>query len=80
VSGEHSWESALASERAAVDPNKTRPVADLLAAEFVLRAVIDNDEAVDAVLALYGAGFVLIAPQRLAEAAMERERAARGKR
>jgi hypothetical protein len=51
----------------------TYKLADLLAAEFTLRFVLDEDEAADAVLALKGAGFVLIAPQHLAEAALVQE-------
>lgn len=47
--------------------------ADKLAAEFALRGVLDEDEAADAVVCLEEKGFVIIAPQRLAEAALVQE-------
>lgn len=49
-------------------------LADLLAAEFALRSVLDDEEASDAVLTLRELDFVLIAPQYLAEKALIQER------
>lgn len=47
--------------------------ADLLAAEFALRQVLDHDEASDAVVCLKERGFTIIATQALAEAALVQE-------
>lgn len=48
-------------------------LADLLAAEFALRKVLDEDEASSAVVCLRELDFVIVAPQYLAEAALVQE-------
>lgn len=47
--------------------------ADLLAAEFSLREVLDDDDASDAVVCLREHGFTIIATQELAESALVQE-------
>ena len=70
------WKSVLALERAeaGIWRKDVRAPADLLAAEFVLREIVDEEEASGAIRMLWDAGFTIIAPQNLVEAAKERDR------
>jgi hypothetical protein len=55
------------------DPAPSFPLGHLLAAEFALRSVLDEDDAAAAVVALRERGFVIVAPEALAAEALEQE-------